>query len=219
MKGKIFTPPNIITFVRILLIPAFAAVMFANMIWGLVIFLICASTDLVDGYVARRYNMVSDLGKLLDPVADKLMHITVMVCLSVIYGDKIPPFYILTIIIAAKELLMLLVGLFLITKRVVVPANIYGKAASFLLSIGVFVIFFGEYSAAAYLAGFIVSSIAVAIALLALAIYAAGILKALGYKVPDGAQKMEIVVGKSQKTAVGKEQDEAQADTDNSEKE
>jgi phosphatidylglycerophosphate synthase len=163
--------------------------------------------------------MVSDLGKLLDPVADKLMHITVMVCLSVIYGDKIPPFYILTIIIAAKELLMLLVGLFLITKRVVVPANIYGKAASFLLSIGVFVIFFGEYSAAAYLAGFIVSSIAVAIALLALAIYAAGILKALGYKVPDGAQKMEIVVGKSQKTAVGKEQDEAQADTDNSEKE
>ncbi|MDR2091387.1 MAG: CDP-alcohol phosphatidyltransferase family protein [Clostridiales bacterium] len=181
MKNKVFTVPNIITIFRILLIPFFAVVMFyehnngLNMTWGLILFLLCASTDLVDGYIARRFKMVSNVGKFLDPVADKCMHITVMVCLSVIHRGQIPPFYILTIILVAKEFIMLLTGLILITKKVVVSANVYGKAAAVVLSAGVVLVFFKDI----YLIGFIVSAVGVAIALAAMVIYGVMIFRQL----------------------------------------
>jgi CDP-diacylglycerol--glycerol-3-phosphate 3-phosphatidyltransferase len=177
---------------RIALIPVFAVVMFSDMIAGLIVFLICASTDLVDGYVARRFKMVSDVGKFLDPVADKLMHITVMICLSFVYKDELLPFYILTVIIGAKEAVMLLAGLFLVTKKVITAANVYGKAAMFILSLGVVVIFFGQLSPTAYIIGFIISSVGVCVALIALCVYAARIWEQLGNKLPDGKAAIEI---------------------------
>jgi CDP-diacylglycerol--glycerol-3-phosphate 3-phosphatidyltransferase len=192
-KNKVFTLPNIITIFRILLIPLFAVVMFDDMIWGLILFLLCASTDLLDGWIARRFNMISNVGKFLDPVADKLMHITVMVCLSVIYAGKTPPFYILTIILASKEFIMLLVGLILITKNVVTSANIYGKLAAGILSVGVVVMFFGEEQWV-YIFGFVVSAVGVAFALVAMVIYGLKIISQLrGRK--DKSKKLEIDMG------------------------
>lgn len=195
MKSKIFTIPNLITILRILLIPVFAVAMFFNMIWGFAFFLICASTDLVDGFVARRFNMVSDIGKFLDPVADKLMHITVMICMSVIYASGIPPYFILAAIITAKELFMLIFGMLLIRRKVVVPANWYGKAASFLLSIGILLLFFGKLNGvgrAFYISGFAVSAVGVAVALVALSVYIVKIARQLNYKMPEGKDKIEI---------------------------
>lgn len=193
-KNKVFTIPNIITIFRILLIPAFAVVMLnVSMMWGLALFVLCAATDIVDGWIARRFNMISNVGKLLDPTADKLMHITVMVCLSVIYAEKTPPFYILTIILASKEFIMLLVGLILITKKVVTSANIYGKLAAGTLSLGVVLMFFGEVEWV-YIFGFVVSAIGVAFALTAMVIYGLRIISQLR-KREDKNKKLEIDTG------------------------
>jgi cardiolipin synthase len=163
------------------------------MMWGLALFVLCAATDIVDGWIARRFNMISNVGKLLDPTADKLMHITVMVCLSVIYAEKTPPFYILTIILASKEFIMLLVGLILITKKVVTSANIYGKLAAGTLSLGVVLMFFGEVEWV-YIFGFVVSAIGVAFALTAMVIYGLRIISQLR-KREDKNKKLEIDTG------------------------
>jgi CDP-diacylglycerol--glycerol-3-phosphate 3-phosphatidyltransferase len=192
MKSKVFTIPNIITVFRILLIPVFAVAMFYDMMWGLVLFVFCALTDLVDGYIARRFKMISSVGKMLDPVADKLMHITVMICLSVIYADYTPPFYILTIILVSKEFIMLLVGLVLITKKVTTSANIYGKLAAGLISLGVGLLFFGEVYAA-YIAGFVVSALGVAVALFAMVVYGLKIISQL--KGRHTGEKIELDMG------------------------
>jgi CDP-diacylglycerol--glycerol-3-phosphate 3-phosphatidyltransferase len=192
-----------------------------GLMWAFLLFAVCASTDMLDGYVARKYNLVSDLGKALDPVADKLMHVTVMICLSIVFSDKNPPYFILAIIIAAKELIMLLVGLFLVRKKVVVAANIFGKVASTFLSIGVCILFFGEMKdigtvemgKVMYLTGFIISAFGVAIALVALSVYAVQIVRQLGGKLPTGEKKIEIDTTVKIQTKVSREK-EADADTD-----
>ncbi|MDR1905955.1 MAG: CDP-alcohol phosphatidyltransferase family protein [Clostridiales bacterium] len=195
MKSQLkdlFTPPNIITMARIVLIPVFAVVMFQNMFWGLILFLVCASTDLLDGYVARRFNMVSRFGKLLDPIADKLMHVTVLICLGVIFANTHPPYYILTVLLFFKELIQLLLGFLLLKRKVVISANWYGKSASFVLSVGVVLAFAGNYSYTVYVIGFVFSAIGVALSYLAFATYAMVVLKQFDRKMPKGDKKIEI---------------------------
>ena len=72
-----WTLPNIITLARICLTPVIALLPFIQGYWpkvtAFLIFLIAAFSDILDGWLARRYNTVSDLGKLLDPIADKLL--------------------------------------------------------------------------------------------------------------------------------------------------
>ncbi|MDR2046332.1 MAG: CDP-alcohol phosphatidyltransferase family protein [Clostridiales bacterium] len=200
IKYKLFTVPNIITYARILLIPAFAVAMFYDSVWGLALFALCAGTDFFDGYIARRFNMVSNIGKFLDPLADKLMQITVMVCMSVLYAEKTPPFYILAVVLVSKETLQLVMGFFLLTKKVVVPANIYGKAATVILAVGIGLLFLaGAFGDAAentlYIIGFTVCAAGVAAAVFALVMYAVIIAKQLNYKVPAGDKNIEINTG------------------------
>ncbi len=72
-----WTLPNMITLARICLTPVIALLPFIEGYWpkviAFIIFLIAAFSDILDGWLARRYNTVSDLGKLLDPIADKLL--------------------------------------------------------------------------------------------------------------------------------------------------
>ena len=79
-KTKILNAPNILSFVRVILVPAFvAAILFMRdiKIWGLVvpavIYGLTALTDMLDGKIARKYNLVTDFGKFIDPLADKFM--------------------------------------------------------------------------------------------------------------------------------------------------
>jgi cardiolipin synthase len=104
---------------------------------SIVIFLVSGMTDVLDGYIARKYNMVTKWGTLLDPLADKLMIIAVLFCLS--KSGVIPGW--IFIFILAKELLMITGGLMLLKDRTVVAAKYYGKAATvlFYLSIGVMI--------------------------------------------------------------------------------
>ena len=94
------------------------------MLWGGVVFILAGATDVIDGFLARKFNWITDVGKLLDPLADKLMQIAAIICLYI--RDLIPIWLIIGII--AKELLMI-AGATLILKRgnIYVHSNWYGK--------------------------------------------------------------------------------------------
>lgn len=132
IKKKI---PNILTGMRLVLIPVFAAVFFlVSPVWALGVFALACWTDLFDGMLARKWDAVSDFGKLADPVADKVMQITALVCL-VIRG-WLPLWCV--ILLAAKELVMVIGGGWALRKySLVVHSNLLGKIASFVIDIAV----------------------------------------------------------------------------------
>ena len=132
--------PNILTSFRIVLVPAFALTFFSNsrhsLFLSILIFLTAGLTDILDGYIARKYNIVTKWGIVLDPLADKLMLLTVLTCL-VIKGYS--PIWVL-IVIATKELFMIIAGVTLFHKDVIIPANIFGKLSSVLFYVSIFII-------------------------------------------------------------------------------
>lgn len=83
MASNILTVPNLLTFLRMALIPAFAILLFYNhSAYALLIFFVAGVSDGVDGFVARRFNQQSELGTILDPIADKLLMTTAFVILT-----------------------------------------------------------------------------------------------------------------------------------------
>ena len=127
-----WTIPNILSLFRIALIPAMAASYLTHCeLWIPALLLVLSGlTDLFDGMIARRFNQISEIGKLLDPIADKLTQVTVVVCLAVNY----PPLWWLVAIVFVKELLQGIGGLLLINKLQgeVTGAKWFGKVATAL---------------------------------------------------------------------------------------
>lgn len=121
--------PNILTIIRFLLIPIILISIFqGNYILGFVFFTISAFTDILDGFIARRFDLISNFGKLMDPLADKLTQISVLTSLVAV---KIIPVWILVIVIL-KEFIMVMGASFLYGKDVVVYSKWYGKLATVL---------------------------------------------------------------------------------------
>ncbi len=120
--------PNIITTFRLFLVPLFAYLMLiADNLWGACLVLIISGiSDIVDGIIARKCNMITETGKVYDPLVDKLMQITVLFALAV---KGLVPFWFISIIIA-KELIMILVSLVLYIKKIIVQAKWYGKMST-----------------------------------------------------------------------------------------
>ena len=121
------TTANIITIVRILLIPLFMATALAatpySVAVALAIFIIASATDGVDGYIARKYNQVTTLGKFLDPLADKLL-ITAAILIFVQNGlmGAVSAMIILTREFAVTSLRIVAMG-----EGIVIAANMWGK--------------------------------------------------------------------------------------------
>ena len=122
--------PNILTIIRFLLIPFILVYIFTgNYILAFVFFTLSGITDIADGCIARKYNLISNFGKLMDPLADKLTQIATLTSLVVV---KIIPLWILIIVIS-KEFIMICGASFLYGKDVVVYSKWYGKLATVLL--------------------------------------------------------------------------------------
>ena len=133
---------NKITIVRILLVPFLLASLFYYRpehdflrFIALGIFFICALTDAVDGYVARRFYQKTELGRILDPLADKLLILTAFLCLSVLreipLASKIPSW--LTIIVWSRDAIILLGSaiIFIILKNIDIKPSPIGKVTTF----------------------------------------------------------------------------------------
>lgn len=126
--------PNILSICRILLIPIIVISIFLdNYILALIIFTISSLTDIIDGYIARNYDAVTNVGKLLDPLADKLTQLSLIA--SLVWKDVISG-WILTVLLI-KELIMISGASFLYGKSVVVYSRWYGKLSTVLIYISI----------------------------------------------------------------------------------
>lgn len=118
LRQQLFTIPNILSYIRILLIPFiiwkyFEAESVNDYRMVAVIVAISGITDMFDGLIARKFNMITELGKTLDPVADKLTHIALVICLSVRY----PWMVYFLILVLIKEGFMGITGIIIIHKK------------------------------------------------------------------------------------------------------
>lgn len=135
VTDKVLTVPNVITFIRLLLLPLFLWLEFGphSEIAALVVFAIAASTDWVDGQVARRTHQVSKLGKILDPTVDRLLIFVGVI--AVFFLGRVPLWILVYLI--ARDALLLLGGQFLLRKIGEVPPVRYlGKFATAFIMFG-----------------------------------------------------------------------------------
>ncbi len=142
------TIPNWLSFIRIALIPVFAVLFVQGHQLVAVIVMICAAlTDLFDGKIARKFNQVSNLGKILDPIADKLSQMAIVIVLLYTYWEN--PIKYLFFFVIVKEVLMLLGGALLLSKGMrPTAAEIWGKVATNVFYIAMIIILaFGENGA------------------------------------------------------------------------
>lgn len=132
-KKKIITIPNILSMVRICLIPVIVWLYLGKedyLLTGIFV-LISGLTDVVDGMIARRFNMISDVGKVLDPIADKATQAVVVILLSI----RFPLMLIPLAIGIVKEIFMTVSGYMIVKKcDVVLGANWHGKLATVVLT-------------------------------------------------------------------------------------
>ena len=133
-KDVFFNIPNCLSLIRIALIPVYWVLyMGGQAYWAVATFVAASLTDLVDGYIARRFNMITKYGKVLDPFADKLMQVSALLSLT-ITGDV---HWLITTIALVKELYMIVGGALLFNKHVVVYSNIFGKSATVFMTSGI----------------------------------------------------------------------------------
>lgn len=128
--------PNILTIIRFLLIPIIIFYIFTgNYILAFIFFTISGITDIADGFIARKFKLISNFGKLMDPLADKLTQIATLA--SLVITDIIPIW--ILIIVLLKEFIMIVGASFLYGKDVVVYSRWYGKLATVLFYIAIVV--------------------------------------------------------------------------------
>lgn len=128
--------PNILSGIRLILVGIFMSLFLAGRyLPALSVFVFAFFTDVLDGQLARANGWVTDLGKLLDPLADKLMTLAALVCIYL--GKQKPVYLVLFLLMAVKEMLMLIGGFLLAKRKVVVTAYWPGKIATGLFAVGV----------------------------------------------------------------------------------
>ncbi len=144
------TIPNWLSYIRIALIPVFAVLFYNGYeITALIVLVVSGSTDFFDGKLARKLNQVSDLGKLLDPVADKLTQITLSVVFYLEFRNSteelIRTFSWVFLIFVIKEVVMVVFGLLMILVGLrPVAAEIIGKTATMVFYlVMIFIVMFG----------------------------------------------------------------------------
>lgn len=133
--NRVLTVPNLISFLRICSIPYLAWLITKNhMILALVVLAISAFSDCIDGYIARRWNQVSKLGQILDPIADRLLIIFSTVALAI---AKIIPWWALVLVVLRDVIMAALVVLLAQHDYGPLPVNFVGKAGTALIMLAI----------------------------------------------------------------------------------
>ena len=131
-ENKILTIPNLLSFLRLCMIPVFVWLYCFKKDYTAtgIVLILSGATDLIDGFIARTFHMISNLGKILDPVADKLTQAAILVCLV----TRFPLMLLAFAVLFVKEIAMSITGLLVIKKTgKVYGADWHGKVATFLL--------------------------------------------------------------------------------------
>jgi len=133
MAQKRLNVPNCISAFRILLVPVFILAYFLDShttkTYAIIVYAVAAFSDFLDGFIARRYKLVSHLGKFLDPLGDKLMQASALLCITI---DRIIPWW-AVVMFFAKEIAMGLGGIIIHRKKIEIPpSNILGKTSTVL---------------------------------------------------------------------------------------
>jgi len=126
--------PNTLSVIRIAIVPVFVVLYFSNTeyarVYAVLLYVLATFTDFLDGYLARKYNLITNLGKVLDPLGDKLLTFAVLICITV--DGIIQPWVV--VLFFLKEALMGLGGIY-IHKKIkteIPPSNMLGKTATVL---------------------------------------------------------------------------------------
>ena len=142
--------PNKITMARVIMIPIFVVLMLVDTIpyynyWACAIFCIACISDFFDGYLARKYNLVSNFGKFADPLADKLLVCSALICFVEL--ELLPAW--MVIIIISREFIISGVRLIASDNGVVIAASMWGKVkTTFQMIMSIYLILFADIYAA-----------------------------------------------------------------------
>lgn len=124
--------PNMLTILRIVLVPIYLFLFYFvkenQLLYAGIVFIIAGISDVLDGYIARKYDLTTKIGAALDPLADKLMTFAVLISFTT---AELIPFWVL-LILGIKEVLMIIGGfvLYLLKGNKVLPSNKFGKIAT-----------------------------------------------------------------------------------------
>ncbi len=122
IREEAFSIPNLLSYFRLLLIPLFIVLyVHEEFTAALITLAVSGLSDILDGRIARKYNMVTDLGKVLDPVADKLTQCAMMLCVAMRY----PAMWWLLGLHVVKEIIMLVMGWYVLKKTDTVNSAIW----------------------------------------------------------------------------------------------
>ncbi len=122
--------PNILTVIRLFMVPLFIFMFFKNTMAAVIIFVAACVTDILDGYIARHYNAISKFGMLADPAADKLMQFSALVCLYI--ADVLPIWAVIAVFV--KEFAMMIGAFTLLAKKIIIPSNKTGKTGTVIIA-------------------------------------------------------------------------------------
>ena len=173
-RKQVLTIPNLLSAFRILLVPVIVWLYCGRGDYPLTacVLVLSGATDIVDGFIARRFRMVSDLGKVLDPVADKLTQAAALGCLLTRFGAM---WWLLGVLVA-KETIMAFMGLLVIRRTgAAYSAEWHGKLATCVLYATIFIhiVWYGIPPAVSYA----LTAAGVASMLLSLSLYTAANLR------------------------------------------
>lgn len=136
MKKYLKHIPNILTIIRFLLVPIIITLLASRKyVDAIIVFSISGITDILDGVIARKFNFITDFGKLMDPLADKITQLSMLFMLTI---KRIIPIWIV-VIVFIKELCMICGASFLYGKELVVSSKWYGKASTTLFYVAIVV--------------------------------------------------------------------------------
>lgn len=139
-SNRVITIPNLITFCRIILVPIFAVCIGLKFdILAVFLITICAISDFFDGYLARKFNLVTKIGRILDPIADRLM---IFVILIMLVARDILPVWTLIAMFLREAMLFFLYGALILNHKQPVPVKFVGKVGTAGLLVSTPLMFF-----------------------------------------------------------------------------